>query len=92
MTDTTIWKYELSPNNPINQIDMPMGAKVLCVQEQYNIPVIWVVIDPRVINEKRTFYIQMTGEPFYYDDKKKYIGTVQLQGGSFVIHVFEKVK
>jgi hypothetical protein len=84
-----IWKYTLIPNRAI--IEMPMGAKILTVQVQRNVPRIWAMVNPEETQrEKRIFQVYGTGH------KMKsvpgiYIGTFQIDEGRFIYHVFEEV-
>jgi hypothetical protein len=70
------------------EIEMPVGAEILCVQVQYGTAKIWALVDDPTITEKRKFRIKVTGEEFNRFDLK-YIGTVQLHDGHFVGHLFE---
>ena len=87
----TIWKYSIAFDTPFF-IDMPIGAKVLSVQTQYNDPVMWALVDPDVDMKRRHFRIFGTGHTVHSDHEMTYIGTFQLLGGSFVGHLFEILK
>jgi len=84
-----VWKYPLTDS--LSQIDMPEDAEVLDVQLQGNIPHMWVLVNPHATLETRYFHMFGTGEPF--DDKTGqlgyYCGTLYLDGGRSVLHVFE---
>lgn len=85
----SIWKYPLSVEDK-QTIEMPSGARILCVQMQHHIPCLWVVVDTEAKTEKRCFVIIGTG----YERNKiplDYIGTVQDLGGFLVLHVFEDI-
>ena len=90
-----IWKYPLEITNA-QIIKMPKGAKILSVQIQNKKPCIWVMVDPDNDLLPKTLYSIGTG--FNVDDEidndieTRYIGTYQVQGGSFVFHVFEEVE
>lgn len=83
----TIWKYEL-PLGPKSEfvIEMPKGAKVLCVQAQDGEIFLWVKLDPDHCTELRKFTIYGTGNDV--PSGGVYIGTVQID--PFVWHVFEE--
>lgn len=94
----TIWKFPVAPKQ--KSISMPKGAEVLSVQEQHGMPCIWALVDPSNKTEERHFEIfgtghdiPMNGERKSYQNpvKRKYIGTFQLQGGSLVFHLFERL-
>jgi hypothetical protein len=83
-----IHKYQLL--NETHSINVPEGAEILSVQAQNNIPCIWMLLNPKETKfEIRTFCMRITGSCFN-QERKKYIGTVQLDGGSSVMHIFEK--
>lgn len=82
-----IFKYALKNNND-QIIKMPIGATILTVQVQRNIPMLWAVVDEKVeMTEDRKIIVEVTGFPL--SNYKRYIGTYQLENGSFVGHVFE---
>ena len=88
MTDKTIWKFEIRPGEPV---EMPRNAEILTVQMQYGAPMLWAIVDPDEITEYRSIQVIGTGHPLP-DNPRKYIGTFQIDGGRFVLHVFEWVK
>ena len=84
---TTIYKFPLKLE-ALQQVDMPAESKILCVQMQYGVPCIWAVVEWGAINQwSRTIRMIGTGNeaPGETDD---YIGTVQLDDGALVLHVF----
>ena len=87
-----IWKIKLECTDR-QIINLPAGAKVLCVQEQGDIPHLWFITpqtkDPAI--EERTFTIYGTGHE-HPEIEGRYIGTFQLRGGMLVFHVFEAVQ
>lgn len=84
----TIWKCNLELG--INSIPMPINAKILTAQMQFENIVVWALVDVgQNTTETRKFAVFGTG--FRIDDFviKSYIGTIQLDGGDFIGHVFE---
>ena len=82
-----IHKYQLL--NETHSINVPEGAEILSVQTQNNVPCIWMLINPKeTMFDIRTFFMVGTGNCF--NQEGKYVGTVQLDGGSSVMHIFEK--
>jgi hypothetical protein len=81
-----IWKYELKK---YCEIEMPINAQILAVQNQREVPCIWALVNPDDERELRRFEIVGTGHKFNYSVEHKYRGTFQLNGGLFVFHVFE---
>lgn len=85
----TIWKYTFRLNTErFEQIDMPIGAHILCVQAQDDKPILYALVNPNNECESRTFELMETGAEFY-STKRCYIGTTMLYGGSYVLHIFE---
>jgi len=82
----TIHKYILQIDGII-VIDMPIGSKILDVQNQDNRICMWVIVNTELETEERVFQIIGTGHQLLGRTEKKYIGTVQQ--GPFVWHVFE---
>ena len=82
-----IYKYTL--DDACCDIALPLGAKILCVEAQYNTPRIWVLVDPDVEEvEIKSFRYYGTGQRLL-ENNGVYIGTFQLNGGLYVFHLFE---
>lgn len=81
----TIYKYAAPVKDDLT-IRMPVGAQVLCVQVQGDGPQIWALVDSDGETEMRRFRWRGTGHPA--EGLGRYIGTVQLQGGLLVFHLF----
>ena len=83
----TIWKYQLyyGPNN----VAVAKGAKVLGVVEQSNAIQLYVLTDPDAVADTLLeLAVVYTGR--YCDDNTgEYVGTVKLDGGSRIAHVFK---
>jgi hypothetical protein len=79
----TIWKYPLAIWGEVQKIEMPIGARVLCVQLQDERPFLWAVVDDEAPAETRAFIMHGTGHQLMPGE---YIGTIQLHG--FVWHYF----
>lgn len=84
----TIHKYQLDTID-FQQIDMPKGSEILCIQSQNERPCIWAIVDTNMPLKKRAFEIYGTGHPISDGLNRKYIGTYQLQNGALVFHCFE---
>ena len=83
-----VWKYTLNTEDNL-EIDLPVGSKILSVQEQFGEPQMWVLVNPdNPVYETRKFRLAGTGHPIKESDIS-FIGTFQLYGGSFVGHLFE---
>ena len=81
-----IYKYELKEGG----VEMPIGAKILTIQDQNNRAYIWALVDIDAECEFRYFAIAGTGEDFPEADDFTYINTIQ--DGQFVWHIFELIK
>lgn len=83
----TIWKFPLKGSHP--RVKMPVGAQVLTVQMQGDMPCLWAEVDDTAPKEMRHFVVFGTGwnlpREMGYSDV--YIGTVQ--DASLVWHVYE---
>lgn len=91
MIAKTVWKYEFHLIDEF-AIEMPKGARVLAAQEQYGSPMMWALVDPTQPVEMRRFRLAGTGHKIDNADHLTYVGTLQLQGGGLVFHLFERVE
>ena len=81
-----IWKYHV-PVSGSFELMMPLGAKILDVQIQHGIPVMWAAVDPMGLQYPKAFRIIGTGHPLE-DLTGDYIGTFQLEDGNLAFHLF----
>lgn len=85
----TIWKYQLKETD--NVFKVPKGSKILTCQVQYNEPVVWILVDDKVLeNIVAYFKISFTGHEADVDGLD-YISTLQYHNGDLVAHVFGKI-
>ena len=85
----TIFKYAVPMNgNATFNVWMPINSTILCVQTQKNNPQIWAAVNTDAALGERRFCIVGTGHELRYDPVK-YIGTFQVNDGTYVFHVFE---
>lgn len=82
-----IYKYQI-PGAGRGPVAMPKGATILFAREQNNIACIWALVDPDAELTQRTLMAVETGVQTVSDDSR-YIGTCILDGGAYVLHVFE---
>jgi len=85
----TIYKYTLTSDR--TELEMPAGAKVLSVQQQYGEIQLWAMVDPEKAYEWRAFDVYGTGA-LLPDELGEYVGTVQVGGGEIVLHVFDATR
>ena len=83
-----IFKYQL-PIDDISEIEMPEGAEILCVQNQYEIACIWALVNSEAENIKRKFALVATGQAIPENLNCKYLDTFQVMDGKLVFHCFE---
>lgn len=94
----TVYKYTIPITDHVT-IDLPVGAQVLSVGVQKGVNVqgypeamcLWALVRPKGPTEKRRFRIFGTGHPIKPGDLlfSRFLGTVMLEGGALVFHVFE---
>ena len=85
----TIYKYALNKTDT-QVVQLPLGARIICTQIQFDTPFIWVLIDKNYIDTE-SVQITIAGTGHDLDDPGEYVGTVQLLKGEWVFHVFAKV-
>ena len=66
---------------------LPVGAKLLSVQAQYDNPTAWFEVDPLAPDEELVFRLFGTGHTVD-DDRLTYLGTTQHSQGSLVLHMY----
>jgi len=81
----TVYKYELRSGD--QTLLLPEGALILTVQEQYNKPHLWALVDLSKSVEPRKILLKGTGHEA--NAVGRYISTFQLDGGALVFHAFE---
>lgn len=79
----TIYKYTLGP-----EIELPKGALIVAVGEQYGVMFLWANVDTDAPKEIRTFEAIATGECMDDFDNMQYIGTIFMNSG-LVFHIHE---
>ncbi len=85
----SVFKYTIPMENYFS-LNLPLGAKILTVQEQHGKPQLWAFVKQGERNEKRNFCLAGTGHPIEENPATlNYIGTFQSAGGGFIGHVFE---
>lgn len=70
------------------ELEMPSGATIRSVQTQANRIVVWAEVYPDQKPEKRRLFMIATGKPMP-DEARKFITTVQLNGGALIFHFYE---
>jgi hypothetical protein len=85
----TVFKYPIETTDT-QELKLPQGSTILCVQVQNGQPCVWVILDSEVnVNRIYTLTTLGTGHRLSYNlAADNYLGTYQLQGGALVFHVF----
>lgn len=86
----TIYKYTIQPEEGPFKIMIPEGATVLCAQAQHGEVCVWAEVQTENGPAPRYFEVFGTGHRIPLG-KRKYLGTVQLEEGSLVFHVYELI-
>ena len=86
----TIWKKQIQVTDT-QEILVPVGAKFLSVQEQFEGVCIWFLCNPQMPYEKRKLSIYGTGQAIN-GDPGNYVTTFQMREGVLVFHVFESAR
>ena len=68
-------------------IEIPKDAEILSIQNQSGVVTMWVLVDIDAVKIERKFDLFTTGSDV--PSSSIFRGTVQLNQGSFVVHVFE---
>lgn len=84
----TIWKYELRLTGNEWDLGLPVGYKILTIQNQVGKIQLWALVDP---NEKQMVRVKIkcfgTGEGDILPNFK-YLSTLQFMNGSLMLHFF----
>lgn len=88
MSRLTIYKYQVSAVSH-QVIAMPIGARLLSVHARRESVFLWALVDPSLAHELVGVRLVGTGKAFdAIDDYPHFIGTVQIEEGPIVFHVF----
>ena len=88
MKQLAVWKYVLAVRD-LTTIQVPKGAEFIHAHEQQGQICLWATVDTQETRrEERTFRIAGTGH-ILTNGKFDYVGTVHLDNGLIVFHVFE---
>ena len=82
-----VFKYVLKPTDE-QVVMMPKEARVLSCHVQDRDICVWALVDPDARKESRTFFIHGTGHEVAYPHSGTFVGTVLLNQGLLVLHVF----
>lgn len=90
--EETIYKYELHFEGSIgpHHLSLPQGAKFLSAQNQHGRLMLWFRVNIDNPDVDYQFYLLETGK--VWPSRHKYLATIQLHEGHYVLHLLEKVK
>lgn len=86
----TVWKFTLLDVTDQQEIEMPEGAEILHVGQQFPgswTLEVWALVDPNAPRVARGFVIHGTGHPVM--DGGTHVGSIITAGGQLVWHVFD---
>jgi len=70
--------------------DQEAVVEAFRVMRENNCPCLWALVNPDERHSKRQFRLAGTGHPIIQDEGAlRFVGTIQLHGGSLVFHLFE---
>lgn len=85
---SVIYKYGVSVADEFT-LRMPKGARILSLQVQHCEPHIWALVDTKAPTVNRNFSLRGTGHSCTGLELAPFVGTFQLQNGTFVFHLFD---
>lgn len=87
MAYRTVHKFPLGPE-PVSIIETHTDAKILCVENQQDTPMLWLEVRTDQPKESREFVLVPTGGPV--EPAAEYVGSVHNLLGWMVLHVYER--
>jgi hypothetical protein len=81
-----VFKYA-APLDDTFEVRLPVGAQILSVGEQGVGLYFWALVNPDADMQTRRFHWRRTGHQA--DGVGRFVGTVLVQGGARVFHLFE---
>lgn len=88
---TVVYKYPLDSDVEVQQVLLPVGARILHVDLQNKQWQLWALVDTESPLENRHFVIVGTGMHMDRELNYKHITTYMTPDHAFVFHVFEVI-
>ena len=85
-----IFKYAIDLDKREQEIVMPEFAEVLSAHLQYCDARVWALVDSDNELKPRKFFVLETGASVENPERLRFVGTILLQGGATVLHIFEE--
>ena len=90
MANRRIYKYEIDISDT-QTLTLPKGAEILSVINQSESVCIYALVDTETTEtEEYSLQCYGTGHTIRHDDSYRFLGTVVMLSGRFVLHVFYK--
>lgn len=87
-----IYKYPFAFKNE-TAVELPQGARILTVQLQHSYCCLWAEVDPDKPLELRRLRVFGTGHELPEPPEcLRYLGTIQVDGGNGIFHIFEELE
>lgn len=87
----TIYEYEIMTYG-IETITMPKDANIISVQAQNNQVRLWVETDTNCVESINVVFHMITTGSYIPDYVElEYLGTVVLDDGGFVVHIYKQI-
>lgn len=84
-----IWKWEVPIREDEFTLELPAMSEILYFGVQNKKPTLWVLVDPGQLPKECTFRLAGTGHSIPDEmNADKYVGSVLLLGGEYVLHLF----
>ena len=91
----TVWKFQIPVSTEFD-LSMPKNAQIIHVDSQFDQACLWAVVDSGALTETRSFILVGTGSAIptfdYPLERLEHRGTFMVSGGTYVFHLFEKMK
>lgn len=81
-----VWGFPLALGKVKQKVEMPIGAKPLCIRMEKETPHMYALVSPKALKQERLVHIFKTGEAV--SDEGVYVDTFMMYDSTF--HVFVK--
>lgn len=91
MPDHRIFKYAINLNMRTQPLMTAKDARILSVQMQHGECQLWAIVDKDAPRVTRRIEVLPTGAVVENEADLAFLGTVQVDGGGLIFHVFERI-
>lgn len=84
-----IHKFPLT-DAPQQLVRMPRNAKIIALQLQRGILTLWAMVETKNPMAYRGIEVRVTGDYPLGNMHGDYLGTLQFEGGDFILHYFDR--